>query len=226
MWRRQWAVKSFGAGEMSESERINWVERWAGGDYRGRSAPSPFVATWADRLPKGRALDLACGNGRNALRLAENGFDVDAIDIAEPALKLARQSARERGVSINTTAADLDDHALPVEEYDLIVTCFYMNREMIPRVKDALRPGGFVLQEQHSATDVDVSGPADPKFRMRSNELLRLFLDYRVRHYSEGLEWESERDGGRYISVARLVAQKPPAWGEPEAIGRDAVRLG
>ena len=111
---------------MSERERINWVERWAGGDYRGRSSPSPFVAEWADRVPRGRALDLACGNGRNALYLAEIGFDVDAIDIAEPALKLAQDAARERGVSVNTIVADLDDHSLPVETYDLITICFYM----------------------------------------------------------------------------------------------------
>lgn len=206
---------------MSERERINWAERWAGGDYRGRSSPSPFVAEWADRIPRGRALDLACGNGRNALYLAEIGFDVDAIDIAEPALKLAQDAARERGVSVNTIVADLDDHSLPVEAYDLITICFYMNREMVPGVKEALRPGGFVLQEQHYAADYDVSGPADPRFRMRPNELLRLFLDFRVRHYSESLQWEPERDGGRFIALARLAAQKPPASREPAAVGRD-----
>ena len=226
MWRRQRERTYWEQADMSESERINWTDRWAGGDYRGRSSPSPFVAAWADRLPKGRALDLACGNGRNALYLAQCGFDVDAIDIAEPALKLAQASAQERGVSINTMVADLDDHNLPLESYDLIITCFYMNRDMVPSVKDALSPGGFVLQEQHCATDADVSGPADPRFRLRSNELLHLFLDFRVRHYSEGLEWEAERDGGRHIAVGRLVAQKPPASYEPAAIGQGGARLG
>ena len=72
---------------MSERERIDWAERWAGGDYRGRNAPSALIVAWADRLPKGRALDLACGSGRNALYLAERRFEVDAMDIAEPALK-------------------------------------------------------------------------------------------------------------------------------------------
>ena len=211
---------------MSERERINWAERWAGGDYRGRSSPSPLVAEWAHRLPRGRALDLACGNGRNALYLAELGFDVDAMDIAEPALKLVQDGARERGVSVNTILADLDDMPLPVETYDLITMCFYMNRERIPSMKDALRPGGFILQEQHYATDYDVSGPTDPRFRLRSNELLHLFLDFRIRFFSEGLEWEAEREGGRIIAVGRLVAQKPPAAYEPEAVGQDEARLG
>ena len=211
---------------MSERERIEWAARWAGGDYQGRNAPSLLIVAWADRLPKGRALDLACGNGRNALYLAERGFNVDALDIAEPALKLVQNTARERGLAVNTILADLDDHPLPAETYDLITTSFYLNRSLVPRMQDALKPGGFVLHEQHYATDHDVSGPTDPDFRLRSNELLSLFPDFRVRHFSEGLAWESEREGGRLIALQQLVAQKPPAEFEPPAsVGREA-RLG
>ena len=211
---------------MSERERINWEERWAGGDYRGRSAPSPLIVSWADRLPRGRALDLACGSGRNALYLAERGFQVDALDIAEPALKLVRDAARERGLSVNTILADLDDHALPAETYDLITTSFYLNRSLVPAMKDALKPGGFALHEQHYLTDSEVSGPTDPGFRLRPNELLRLFLDFRVRFFSEGLAWEPEREGGRLIALQQLVAQKPPAGFEPPAGAGSEARLG
>ena len=211
---------------MSERERINWAERWAGGDYRGRNAPSTLIVAWADRLPKGRALDLACGSGRNALYLAELGFEVDAMDIAEPALKLVQDAARERGLAVNTILADLDEHTIPAGTYDLITTSFYLNRNLIPTMRDALKPGGFVLHEQHYATDYDVSGPTDPLFRLGSNELLRLFLDFRVRFFSEGVEWESERDGGRLIALQQLVAQKPPASYEPPASGGNGARLG
>ena len=210
---------------MSERERIDWAERWAGGDYQGRSAPSLLIVHWADRLPTGRALDLACGNGRNALYLAERGFDVDAVDIAQPALKLVQDTARERGLAVNTILADLDNHTLPAETYDLITTSFYLNRSLIPGMRNALKPGGFVLHEQHYTTDSDVSGPTDSLFRLGSNELLRLFLDFRVRHFSEGLAWESEREGGRLIALQQLVAQKPPAGFEPPA-GSDEARLG
>ena len=210
---------------MSERERIDWAERWAGGDYQGRSAPSPLIVAWADRLPRGRALDLACGSGRNALYLAERGFEVDALDIAEPALKLVRDAARERGLAVNTILADLDDHPLPSETYDLITTSFYLNRNLIPVMRDTLKPGGFALHEQHYLTDSGVSGPTDPLFRLGSNELLRLFLDFRVRFFAEGLTWEPERDGGRLIALQQLVAQKPPASCEPPA-GGDGERLG
>ena len=204
---------------MSERERINWEKRWEEGDYRGRSEPSSLVAAWADRLPKGRALDLACGNGRNALYLAERGFDVDALDIAGAALRLTQDAARERGLAVNTIQVDLDEYLLPAQTYDLITTTFYMNRNLVPSLKEALKPGGFALHEQHYLTDYDVSGPADAQFRLRSNELLRLFSDFRALFFSEGLEWEPGRDGGRLIAVERLVAQKLPATYEPPAEG-------
>lgn len=196
---------------MSEAERKEWTRRWTEGDYHARSEPTALVSGWAWRLPKGRALDLACGNGRNALHMAELGFTVDAMDIAPEALKLAQDAARERGLAVHFILADLDEYPLPAETYDLITVSFYMNRELMPRVKDALKPGGFVLQEQHYLTDYDVSGPRDRQFRLRPNELLHLFLDFRVRHFSEFIEEED----GRLVAVERLVAQKPPASEEP-----------
>ena len=62
---------------MSETEREAWVRRWAEGEYHPRTKPSALVMTWAQRLVPGRALELACGNGRNALYLAELGFTVE-----------------------------------------------------------------------------------------------------------------------------------------------------
>ena len=192
---------------MSETERTEWARRWAEGDYHARSKPSALLSAWAQYLPTGRALDLACGSGRNALHVAELGFTVDAVDIAPAALKLAEDAARERGLIIHSILADLDEYPLPAETYDLIITSFYINRNLIPRVKDALKPGGFVLHEHHYLTDYDVGGPRETQFRLRSNELLYLFLDFRVRHFSEFLEEED----GQLVAIERLVAQKPPA---------------
>ena len=203
---------------MSETERIEWTRRWAEGDYHGRAEPSVFVSRWASRITKGRALELACGNGRNTLHLAELGFSVDAVDIAPAAIKLAQDAARERGLNIHTILADLDGFEIPKETYDLITTSFYLNRSLIPRVKDALKPGGYLLHEQHYLTDYDVGGPGDTDFRLRPNELLHLFMDYRIRHFSEVLEFE-EREGERRIAIQRIVAQKPPAHEEPVVEG-------
>ena len=200
---------------MSETKGANWIRRWAEGDYHARSQPSALLVAWAPRLPKGRALDLACGNGRNALFLAEQGFTVEAVDIAPAALELARAAAKERGLAINLVEANLDEYPLPAQTYDLISTSFFVNREVIPILKDALKPNGFVLHEYHYITDHDVGMQKDQQFRLRRlrpNELLHLFLDFRVRFYWEGLQKD---EGGGLIAMERLVAQKPPASGEP-----------
>ncbi len=98
---------------MSEAEREKWDRRYADGDYRPRSWPSPFLESWLDRFPKGRALDVACGAGRNALRVAETGFDVDAVDISEVAISQGQAEAEQRGLDLNWMVSDLDDLSLP-----------------------------------------------------------------------------------------------------------------
>ena len=188
--------------------------KWADGEYDARMEPSELLVAWVPRISKGRALDLACGNGRNVIYLAEQGFTVDAVDIAAPALELVRDTARKRGLNLNLEEADLDEYVPSPQTYDLIATSFFINRNLIPRVKDALKPGGFVLHEHHFVTDYDVDGPQNLQFRLRPNELLHLFTDFRVRFYWEGLQMER----GRLIAVEQLVAQKAPASEEPPPV--------
>ena len=97
---------------MSETERQEWDHRYSDGDYRPRTWPSPFLEQWIERFPRGRTLDLGCGAGRNALRLAEAGHQVDAIDISASAINMARTEAEHRGLEVAWTVADLDDAEL------------------------------------------------------------------------------------------------------------------
>lgn len=85
-WRRRRAL--------SEADRERWNGRYAAGEYGERRWPSDFLKESLDRLPRGRALDLACGLGRNARFLAENGWQVDAVDVSDVALRKAETLAR------------------------------------------------------------------------------------------------------------------------------------
>ena len=201
---------------MSETEREHWTQRWAEREYHPRGEPSAMLVTWAPRIPRGRALDLACGNGRNALYVAEQGFAVDAVDIAAPALQLVSDSARERGLTIHLVEADLDQYTPPLETYDLITAFFFLNRDLFPRVRDALKPGGYVIYEHHYLSEAKVGGPTDPAWRLRPNELLEFFSGFRIRFFSEGLEEARERTD----AMQRLVAQKPSA---PDVPGPDGA---
>lgn len=187
---------------MSETDREKWNERYRAGAYADRTHPTQFLTDWLAQLPKGRALDIACGAGRNSLFLAEHGYTVDAIDISSVALERARANADERGVEVNWIEMDLESGALPDERYELIVMVRYRHPVLVADLISLLNDGGFLLCEEHLLTDRDVVGPKSAEFRMRPNELLGLSTGLRMIYYHEGLV---EDPDGRTAALAQLV---------------------
>jgi tellurite methyltransferase len=187
---------------MTDTSREKWNERYRSGAYATRTHPARLLAEWLPRLPRGRALDVACGAGRNALYLAEHGYTVDAIDISSAALERARKTAAERGVEVNWMELDLESAALPEERYDLIIMVRYTDSALLPRLIELLDEGGYLLCEEHLLTFRDVVGPKNPAFRMRPNELLGLATGLRVIYYHEGLV---EDPDGSLAALAQLI---------------------
>ena len=195
---------------MSQADREKWDQRYAEGEYFARTWATPYLEEWLPRLPRNRArraraLDVACGAGRNALRLAEAGYRVDAMDISAVAIERARRSAAERGLEVDWIVADLENAAIPEGTYDLVVVVRYLHRPLCARLCAALRDGGFLLYEQHLVSERSVGGPRSSTYRLRPNELLELFAGLRVIDYRERLD---EDPDGRAMALARLVACK------------------
>lgn len=164
--------------------------------------PAALLVEFRDRLPKGRALDVAMGYGRHALYLAAAGWEVDGVERDAEAIAACREEARRRGLSINVIEADLDVYRLPASTYDL-VTCFYfLDRALIPQIRDALKPGGVIVYETFGIENQRRFGtPRRAEFCLQPNELLTLFEGFLVMDVREGLV------GGQY--AASLVASKP-----------------
>ena len=190
---------------MSQSDAERWEARYQAGTAAYAAQPSAFVLDWLPRLPRGRALDVACGLGATAMALAEAGFEVTAIDIAPTALARARAEAERRGVSVDWQCADLSGLRLPAAQYDLIVNIHFVNRDLVAQFADALQPGGHVLFEQHLRWPQPVAGPGSDHFRLRSGELRHLLWQLTLVHYEEGV-FETP-DGGRF-ALARAVARR------------------
>ena len=190
---------------MSNADRERWNARYASGEYATRTHPSPLLAAWIDRLPRGHALDVACGRGRNAIHLAAHGYTVDAMDISAVALATARARAEAAGVTVHWIETDLDGADIARDAYDVIVVARFLDRPLIPRLVDALRPGGHIVYEHHYLTPVDVGGPSSRRFRARPNELLERFRALRVLFWEEGIVADPD---GRRMALARLVAGK------------------
>jgi 2-polyprenyl-3-methyl-5-hydroxy-6-metoxy-1,4-benzoquinol methylase len=187
-------------------DQKRWDERFKGKGFAFGKEPNPFLKKHIRLLPKGKALDIATGEGRNAVFLAQQGFDVDAVDISGAGLKKAQKLAREIGVKIHTSFADLNTYQIEKEKYDLIANFYFLRRSLIPQIKNGLRKRGWVIFETYilEQRNIGTEGPKDPKYFLKPNELLRLFKDFHILYYREGIF----KEGGRRKAVASLIAQK------------------
>jgi 2-polyprenyl-3-methyl-5-hydroxy-6-metoxy-1,4-benzoquinol methylase len=195
---------------MSAADADRWEARYRAGDAAYAAQPSAFVLDWLPHLPRGRALDVACGLGATAIAMAEAGFEVTAIDIAPTALARARAEADHHGVSVDWQCADLADLRLPTGQYDLIVNIHFVNRDLVAQFADALRPGGHVLFEQHLRWPTPVAGPGSDHFRLRQGELAHLLWELERFHYAEGLHTQA---AGHPLALARAVARRKGGTG-------------
>ena len=195
---------------MSRADREKWDERYRAGAFAGRTHPSALLADWIDRLPKGRALDLACGAGRNALFLARHGFDVTGVDISTAGLERARRSALDAGLEIDWRQQDLDDGLMVSGAFDVICLFRYVNRNLMRSLSGLLAPGGILLIEEHLAVDPEalgapLAGPSNPVFRVDPGELRNLTEDLELLHQEEGIVIDPD---DRHVALARIVASK------------------
>ncbi len=190
---------------MTAADRERWDAKYAERARPTTIAPPEWLVQQASPLKPGRALDLACGEGRAAIWLAEQGWEVTGIDISPLGLKRAKTLAEERNLTISWVAADLDDFSLGSEQYDLITVFRFLDRQLTARIPKALRPGGLVIYETFlSVPGRESERPVqNPAFRLLPGELPRLFDGLLAMAYEE-----VARDGDE---VARLVARKPPA---------------
>ena len=183
-----------------------WDERFRAGDYPESPDPSPVLRAYVDSFPDGRALDVATGTGRNALFLAERGYEVDALDKSAEGLKIARRTAEERGLdaNVNWIRADATEYEFPESTYGVVTVSFYRTLDRLGDVKAALRPDGALFYQHHlrTADPVD-AGPSTDRYRFRSNELLRACLDLTVLRYDERLTDEDGRTAADVTVVAR-----------------------
>lgn len=194
---------------MSAEDRRKWDARYREGAYDTRTHPSAFLEQSADRLPRrGRALDLACGAGRNAIFLARRGLMVDAVDISSVALKRARRNAGN--LTINWLEADLEDGFAPACRYDVILNIRYVQLDLVRTLVSALRPGGVLVVEQHLLSDENVTGPKNPAFRVAPGALSRLAAGLDIEQQEEGVFMEPD---GTKAALARLLAKQPGGAG-------------
>lgn len=168
--------------------------------------PAPFLERMLPRLPRGRALDVAAGHGRESVFLALAGWDVEAMDRAPEALARAAALAARHGTRIRTTVRDLErrDAGLPQGCFDVVLCFRFLHRPLFPHLERALKPGGVLVYETYRLGQEKFGRPTHRRFLLQTGELAAAFPLLEVEHYAE-----SEPAGGPV--TASLLARRPAA---------------
>lgn len=192
----------------ADTMRQKWNARYSNSDV---TIPEPaWVLTQYDYLlpPGGHALELACGLGGNAIRLAEKGFMVTAWDISDVAIRTLQNFSLSRNLMLNAEIRDVEREPPEPASQDVIVVSNFLHLPLMRHIVDALRPGGVVYYQTWSIDrPPGMGGPSNPDFLLKRNELLQAFslLDVLVFH-DEGLAGDLNC-GLRGQSA--IVARKP-----------------
>jgi len=187
-------------GIAREKDKSRWDSKYNTETYIFGVTPIPFLVENLALLPKGRTLDIAMGEGRNGVFLATKGFDVLGLDISEKGLQKAQQLAKSQNTTIETRVVDLENYTLKKNAYDLIICTYYMQRDLFHQFRDALKPGGMALVETYNVDHLKYS-QFNPKWLLKTNELLKIFKDFKVIRYQAV-------DNGE-LAYSSILVQKP-----------------
>lgn len=202
----------------TDDRRSYWNERYAERGTLWGAEANQFVVRYLSDLPPGRVLDLASGQGRNAVWLAARGHSVTAVDISDVAAKQAGEVAAEAGVEVDFVTADLLNWEPDQAAFDLVLLSYLqvpaeLRRAVHDKAIRAVAPGGVVFVIAHHLENLDqgVGGPPDPDVLFTEDQLAGDFADLDVEILERVLRHiETEEAGGDAIDVA-MLARKPTA---------------
>lgn len=183
-----------------------WEERYARPDRR-IGTPSAFLVETLPSLPRGRALDIASGDGRHSLALARAGCAVTAVDFAKSALTRLSEAAAAENLAVETAQLDLSSAPLPTGPFDVIVKTYFLNRDLFEPMKERLAPGGVLLVETFLIDQKEIGHPRNPAFLLDRGELAAAFGDLEILHREEGLF----DTGNEQAYLSRIAARRPAA---------------
>jgi SAM-dependent methyltransferase len=202
---------------ISESDQVDsqqWDERYSGTEFEWTTRPNQFVAAELADLPPGRALDLAAGEGRNTVWLAERGWQVTAVDFSRVGLEKGRKLSAARGVDearVDWIVADLRDFEPDRDFYDLVLIAYLqvsneLRATVMARAAAALAPGGTAFVVGHDLTNLTegTGGPQDPDV-LYTPEAVRAELPGLRVVRAERVHRTVERDGGPATAIDTLV---------------------
>jgi SAM-dependent methyltransferase len=192
-------------------DREEWNERYGTDELVWRAEPNQFLVEEVERLTPGRALDLACGEGRNAVWLASQGWRVVGMDFSSAGLAKGRRMADERGVEVTWVEADAVSWIPPRSGFDLVVLMYLQlpydqRRAALGHAAAALAPRGVLLVVGHDATNPTegFGGPQDPAVLYSAEDIVGDLDGLRIER-AERVERQVDTPSGAAVALDALV---------------------
>ena len=200
--------------QLAERTRVRWNYILTDSVARARTLnekPNALLVETVQGLKPGTALDADMGEGRNAIYLAQQGWEVTGVDVAEKALAYAQARAKKLGVLLTTEVADMARYDWGTNKWDLIVLSYAGGRDYAARVQKALKPGGIVVLEAFHIDATQKIQVVDGDYRVffKTDELKKLYgnVGLKIVRYEEPI---GTADFTRQqLRLVQLVAQKP-----------------
>lgn len=160
---------------MAIKDKIKWNEKYTNNKSLLKKRPQSKKLSNAIKIVKGNlALDVACGVGRNSIFLAQNGFEVEALDISSVALE---ELDKNNYKNIKTKQIDLESYCPKEDSYNLIVMTNYLDRNLIEKLYKALKKDGILFIETYMFHKENEKTPSNPNFLLKENELKTFFKE-------------------------------------------------
>ena len=173
-----------------------------------QGAPAGAAAAASDAAAPRRAIDIGMGEGRNAILLAQHGYETTGIDLSEVGIAHARQRAEELGLALRAELANANSYDYGIEQWDL-VAMFYFSPywEGLDRVKQSVKHGGCIVIERFSN---EGRGPTTDEANYHRNQMLLYFKDWDIIAYEHDVLPTDWRWGGRERGlILRLLVRRP-----------------
>lgn len=191
----------------------DWNERYQETGYVWTAEPNQFLVESVADLPPGSALDLAAGEGRNAVWLAQQGWHVDAVDFSQVGLEKARELAERSGTDeIGFEVHDLFTWAPPEQSYGLVVITYFQvpalgRRRVWGSAAAAVAPGGRLIVIGHDSDNLDrgYGGPQHPEFLYGTDEVIGAIDGLLDVERADQVTRVVENDEGRHEAIDNIV---------------------
>lgn len=184
--------------------QTDWNKRYREGFYDGAVEPHELVKKYWRMIPGKVVVDIAMGNGRDAIYLSENGFFTTGLEGSTEAIKIAKRTAAQKNVIVHTILGDAG--ALPYQRnvFDAVVVFYFLKREIIDEIKTLLKKDGIFIYETFLKRQNNIDRQRNPSYLLDDGELIGHFAGFELLFYEEIID----NSAGRRKAIARAVGRK------------------